>query len=100
MIMIARLLRAVRNNCVPHKTNLWNISSAHISGIRVANHRSRAPSSEFSLDQQMIDRDRAAALHQEIEGGHGPHQREFEAHLIPEKSAHAPALEVRYHEEN
>src|SRR5258705_12746386 len=57
------------------------------------------PRSEFSPDQQMVDRDRAAALHQEIEGGHGPHQREFEAHLVPEKSAHSPALVVRHDEE-
>jgi hypothetical protein len=52
-------------------------------------------SSEFSPNQKMIDGDRAAAVHQEIERGHGPHQREFEAHLVPEKSAHSPAFVVR-----
>src|SRR4051794_21108816 len=56
--------------------------------------------SEFAPDQKMIDGDRAAAVHQKIEGGHAPHQREFKTHRGPEKSAHSPAFVVCHHEKN
>src|SRR5262245_12125632 len=56
--------------------------------------------SEFSPNEEMIERDRAAAVHQEVERGHRPHQRVFEAGLVPEISAHAPAFVIRHDQEN
>src|SRR5262249_12776024 len=56
--------------------------------------------SEFSPDEKMIDRDRAAAVHQEIQRGHGPHQRVFEARFVPEISADPPALVIGYDEKD
>jgi hypothetical protein len=87
----------------PRRTNAASGSIKSFSGY--ARSRPRVAGrlgsrSEFSPDQKMIDGDHAAAVHQEIEGGHGPHQREFEAHLIPEKSAHSPAFVVRHDEKN
>src|SRR5262249_3348120 len=48
----------------------------------------------------MIDRDRAAAVHQEIQHRHGPHQRVFQAGLVPEISADPPALVIGYDEKD
>src|SRR5215831_17806754 len=48
----------------------------------------------------MIDRDRAAAVHQEIQYRHGPHQRVFQAGLVPEISADPPALVIGYDEKD
>jgi hypothetical protein len=42
----------------------------------------------------------APAVHQEIQRGHGPHQGVLEAGLVPEISAHPPALIVGHDEEN
>src|SRR3954468_7651548 len=56
--------------------------------------------SELASDQQMVGRDRAPTVHQEIQRCHGPHQGVLEAGLVPEISAHAPALVVGHDEEN
>src|SRR5689334_22375716 len=58
------------------------------------------PNLEFPPSHKMIDGDRPTAVHQEIESGQGPQQREFEAHLVPKKSAHSPAFVVRHDEKN
>src|ERR1700730_5501686 len=56
--------------------------------------------SKLAPDQEMIGGDAAAAMHQEIERGQGPHQRVFEAGLVPEIAAYAPALVIRDDEKN
>src|SRR5262245_50900203 len=48
----------------------------------------------------MIERDRATAVHQEIQRGHGPHQRVFQAGLVPEISADPPALVIGHDEKD
>ena len=55
---------------------------------------------QFSPNNKLIDRDLATTVHQKIEGGHGPHQGEFEAHLVPKKSTSPPAFIVGHDEEN
>src|SRR5262249_9453192 len=56
--------------------------------------------SEFTPDQEMIERDRPAPVHEEIKHAEGPHQRVFEPELIPEIAAYPPALVVGHDQEN
>src|SRR5262249_8338330 len=56
--------------------------------------------SELASDEKMIDRNRTTAVHQEIQHCHGPHQRVFEAGLVPEISADPPTLVIGYDEKD
>src|SRR5215471_9954694 len=48
---------------------------------------------------QMVKRDRAAAMRQKVEGAGGPHEGIFKALRVPEIAAHTPALEIGYKKE-
>ena len=47
------------------------------------------------LAEEMVKRDHASAMHQDVDRRHGPHQRVFETELVPEIFAHPPALRQR-----
>src|SRR5207247_820684 len=49
---------------------------------------------------QVVKRDRAAAVDEEVERRDRPHERVFEPELIPEIFSDPPALEVGHHEED
>src|SRR5262245_10016708 len=91
-------------SAAPSATALQSAIAAAVSviaAVLMSTSSSASPRrSEFSPNQKMIDGDRAAAVYQEVESRHGPQQREFEAHLVPEKSANAPAFVVRHNKEN
>src|ERR1051326_5531520 len=44
--------------------------------------------------EEMVEREKPAAVHQHIERGDRPHQRIFEAKLVPKVAADAPALDI------
>src|SRR5262249_8798902 len=56
--------------------------------------------SELASDEKMIDRDRPTAIYQEIQHRHGPHQRVFQAGLVPKISADAQTLVIGYDEKD
>src|SRR6516162_8451978 len=56
--------------------------------------------SELAPDENMIDRDRPTAIYQEIQHRHRPHQRVFQAGLVPKISADAPTLVIGYDEKD
>src|SRR5215468_4728184 len=51
------------------------------------------------LADEVVKRDRAAAVDEKVERHDGPHQGVFEPELIPEILADAPALEVGHDQE-
>src|SRR5262245_11045069 len=51
------------------------------------------------IADQMVKRDRTAAMDEEIERHNGPHQSVFEPELIPEVFAHPPALDIGHDQE-
>src|SRR6516165_11095464 len=55
---------------------------------------------QLAPDEQMIERERAAPAHQEIERGYSPHQRVLETGSVPEIAADPPALVIRHDEKD
>src|SRR5262245_216784 len=53
-----------------------------------------------AAEQEVIERVRPAAVHEEIQHLDRPHQRVFEAELVPEIAADAPALDIGHCEED
>src|SRR5262249_39669533 len=71
-----------------------------IPAPRLAARARSCARSEFTPDQEMIERERPAPMHAGIKRAEGPHQLIFEAELIQEIAAYPPALVVGHDQEN